>query len=190
MAEKNALFEEFEDDIDMELEAGLDLGQSEPANDAAPEEASGLSPEELIFGGDTVEYEERPIPAISAMVFYETEETRRVMELTASDRRLGRAVFEIEEGGLAAAVARLKEASTPNLLVIESRAPATKLIAQIDELAEYCDEGVEVMVVGATNDIQLYRQLVARGVSEYLVPPVQPMQLIHSIASLFSDPAG
>lgn len=44
------------------------------------------------------------------------------------------------------------------------------------------------MVVGKTNDIQLYRGLMARGVSEYLVPPVKPQQVIQSIENLFADP--
>jgi pilus assembly protein CpaE len=44
------------------------------------------------------------------------------------------------------------------------------------------------MVIGATNDISLYRQLMARGVSEYLVPPVTPVQVVRSISNLFADP--
>jgi len=44
------------------------------------------------------------------------------------------------------------------------------------------------MVIGATNDIALYRQLMARGVSEYLVPPVSPVQVVRSIGNLFADP--
>ena len=62
------------------------------------------------------------------------------------------------------------------------------MLAQIDELAGHCEEGVEVMVVGATNDISLYRQLVARGVSEYLVPPIEPVHMVRSIGNIFTDP--
>ena len=42
--------------------------------------------------------------------------------------------------------------------------------------------------MGATNDIALYRQLVSRGVSEYLVPPVKPLNLIRAIGNIFADP--
>ena len=62
------------------------------------------------------------------------------------------------------------------------------MLAQIDALAELCDPNIRVLVIGAMNDVQLYRQLVARGVSEYLVPPFQPTQLIQSISALYVDP--
>jgi pilus assembly protein CpaE len=39
-----------------------------------------------------------------------------------------------------------------------------------------------------TNDIRLYRELMRRGVSEYLVAPFDPVNMIRSIAGLFTDP--
>jgi pilus assembly protein CpaE len=72
--------------------------------------------------------------------------------------------------------------------MVESSAQASQVLHEIDALAEHCDENVKVLVIGAVNDIMLYRQLVARGVSEYLVPPFQPLQIIRSISSLFADP--
>ena len=71
---------------------------------------------------------------------------------------------------------------------IDLLADAHRRTAEIDALAEHCDEHVKVLVIGAVNDIRLYRQLMARGVSEYLVPPFQPLQIIRSISSLFADP--
>ena len=44
-------------------------------------------------------------------------------------------------------------------------------------------------MIGPTNDILLFRELMRRGVSEYLVSPVQPLQLIGAIGGLFNDPA-
>ncbi len=133
-------------------------------------------------GGD------RPIPAITIQAFFEKDSTRELLEAAARDRRMSRATFEIHQGGLAAAVAHQSANATPNLLIIESSLPSPEMIAGIDNLAGHCDEGVEVLVVGAVNDIPLYRQLVDRGVSEYLVPPVPPVQLIRSIGTLFADP--
>jgi pilus assembly protein CpaE len=63
------------------------------------------------------------------------------------------------------------------------------LLSQVDRLAEVCDAGTKVVVIGATNDIILFRELMKRGVSEYLVAPIQPLQLIAAIGGLFSDPA-
>jgi pilus assembly protein CpaE len=44
------------------------------------------------------------------------------------------------------------------------------------------------VVLGATNDIALYRELIKRGVSEYLVPPLMPIQVVRAISGLFADP--
>jgi len=96
--------------------------------------------------------------------------------------------FASENGGLDAAIEYLTSNVTPNLLIVESSMPSKEMLAKIDQLAEHCDPGVQVMVIGATNDIALYRQLISRGVSEYIVPPVRPVQLIRAISSLFADP--
>ena len=58
-----------------------------------------------------------------------------------------------------------------------------------ERLAEVCDPSTRVIIVGRFNDIALYRELMRRGVSEYLVGPLQPLQLISAIGGLFADPA-
>lgn len=134
------------------------------------------------IGGDAL------LPAISIKLFYEREETRALLQLCAADRRMGRATVQYIPGGIPAAVADLRANATPNLLMVESSAQASQVLHEIDALAEHCDEHVKVLVIGAVNDISLYRQLVARGVSEYLVPPFQPLSIIRSISNLFADP--
>jgi pilus assembly protein CpaE len=63
------------------------------------------------------------------------------------------------------------------------------MLGQLDRLAEVCDPGTKVLVIGGHNDIALYRELMRRGVSEYLVPPLQTLQLIHAITTLYADPS-
>ena len=78
-------------------------------------------------------------------------------------------------GGIAAAVEAYRASPTPNVIMLESErsrgdrhsAPAST------QLAEVCDPGTKVVVIGRHNDIALYRELMRRGVSEYLVPPLQ-----------------
>ena len=181
MSHENAELDTFTDPF--ELEEGTDtLGAQEGASGEGP------SPEDLIFGKANAVYEERPIPAITAMVFYETEDNRSAIELVAGDRRMSRVSVDMHQGGVEAATEYMRTSPTPNLLIVESLAPAEQLLSEVDALAEHCEEGVEVMVVGKTNDIQLYRGLMTRGVSEYLVPPVRPQQVIQSISDLFADP--
>ncbi|MEP2707733.1 MAG: CpaE family protein [Roseibium sp.] len=61
-------------------------------------------------------------------------------------------------------------------------------MSSLDHLAEYCDAGTKVIVIGDVNDVMLYRELISRGVSEYLIAPVSIFQLIGSIGNLYNDP--
>ena len=78
---------------------------------------------------------------------------------------------------------------TPPLIIVESTEHAQHLLSGLDRLAEVCDPGTKVVVIGSHNDIGLYRELMRRGVSEYLVPPLQTLQLIRAVTTLYTDPA-
>lgn len=198
MSNDNALYEDdfasdFEDvfaDDPLADELGEIVANDEPTLDAS---VDLNAPQKQVEPAETLEMPlaeggDRQLPAIAIKAFYEREETHELVETIGRDRRLGRATVDPMPGGIPAAIAWMQDHPTPNLLLIESAAPMAQMLSQIDELAGFCDEGVQVMVMGATNDIMLYRQLMARGVSEYLVPPIQPLQLIRSISALFTDP--
>jgi pilus assembly protein CpaE len=155
--------------------------------DTTPPQKS-VSFDQPIFAMPDPEGGDAMLPAISIKLFFEREETRQLLEICGRDRRMGRATIDAAPGGIPAAIAFLRTNPTPNLLLIESTAVSGQILQEIDSLAEHCDENVKVMVIGAVNDIMLYRQLVARGVSEYIVPPFQPLQIIRSIGSLFVNP--
>ena len=59
----------------------------------------------------------------------------------------------------------------PNYIVIDIGARGIETIVEIDQLAEYCVENTKVVVVGVQNDLNLYRQLLQRGVAEYFIKP-------------------
>ena len=44
------------------------------------------------------------------------------------------------------------------------------------------------IIIGRMNDVTLYRELVRRGVSDYLIAPVGPLQIVRSVCGLFSAP--
>ena len=91
-------------------------------------------------------------------------------------------------GGAPAAVAHYHESPTPNLIVIETSLPRAQMLAELDRLAQCCDAGTKVVVIGRTNDVVLYRELLKRGVSEYLIAPITPLQLIESLSNLYNNP--
>ena len=129
------------------------------------------------------------IPRIAIHVFAERPDTLASAERAGQDRRMTRATTHLRSGGVPAAVAAYQHEPTPPLIVVECLADPATLLAQVDALADVCDAGTKVIVVGATNDILLFRELMRRGVSEYLVAPIQPLQLIAAIGGLFSDPS-
>ncbi len=77
---------------------------------------------------------------------------------------------------------------TPNLLVVETRLNGQAALDELDKLAEVCDPTTKVIVVGRVNDVELYRELMRRGASEYLVAPLNPLHLIEVISGLYLDP--
>ena len=62
------------------------------------------------------------------------------------------------------------------------------MLGELDRLAEVCDPGTKVIVIGHVNDVLLYRELLRRGVSEYVVAPVKVLQIIESISAIYTDP--
>ncbi len=129
-----------------------------------------------------------PIPRVSIQAFCETPEMAAIVQAAIADRRMSKAHVKQHMGGGAAAVESYRSAPTPNVIVIESTGDRDALIRQLDELAEYCDSGTKVIVLGKVNDIILYRQLIARGVSEYLVSPFGVMEFVQALSHLYASP--
>lgn len=168
-----------EEDPFVELAAGVPAGGGRPA--------PGYAPEMMAAGDGTLG--DVSVPRISIHVFCARPDTAELVEQAAADRRMARAATTVLPGGIQAAVEQYQNQPTPSLVIVESLDPAPELLAQLDRLAEVCDPGTKVMTIGSANDIALYRELMRRGVSEYLVPPLSPLQIIRSITSLYADPA-
>ncbi|QGM46174.1 AAA family ATPase [Methylocystis heyeri] len=142
-------------------------------------EHSGAPPESLLIA---------QIPRISIQAFCETQEVAEVILNASTDRRMIKAHVKVHMGGVVAAIEAFRAAPTPNLIVVESAADRMQLIANLDMLAEYCDPGTKVVVIGHENDIALYRALTARGVSDYLVTPVDVLPFIQHVSHLYNGP--
>ncbi len=135
-----------------------------------------------------VQPHERPVPRISIHGFCEFPDTGAALQRAASDRRLAKAHVQVELGGLQAALDHYAGQATPNLLLIETRLQGKEAVVEIERLAEVCDAATKVLIVGRTNDVELYRELMRRGVSEYLVAPLNPLHLIEVISGLYLNP--
>ncbi|MBE0702040.1 MAG: AAA family ATPase, partial [Afipia sp.] len=80
-----------------------------------------------------------------------------------------------------------RTAPTPNVILLETESE-TGILSGLDQLASVCDAGTRVVVIGRINDVTLYRELVRRGVSDYVISPVGPLDIVRSVCNLFTTP--
>ena len=126
-----------------------------------------------------------PAPRVSVQAFCESEETTAAVRAAGEDRRLAKAHLSIKMGGMAVAIETYHSQPTPNVIILETRGDGD-IIAGLDELATVCDPGTRVVVIGSDSDAVPYRELVRRGVSDYVVGPVETIDIVRAICGLFS----
>jgi len=91
----------------------------------------------------------------------------------------------IHKGGIANAVRSLSVMRSPEFLIVdlsESEEPR----GDISALADVCEPGTVVLAVGATNDVHLYRDLLASGIHDYLLKPVDSGELRESVSLMLT----
>ncbi|CAI9413811.1 hypothetical protein ANOBCDAF_03042 [Pleomorphomonas sp. T1.2MG-36] len=130
----------------------------------------------------------KPVPRIAIQAFCETPEIADVLEQAAADRRMAKAHVKVHQGGVAAALDFYTAAPTPNLLFVETRERHEQVLEQVDQLATVCDAGTKVVLIGHHNDVALYRDLMRRGVSEYMVAPFDLYDVIREIGEIYLAP--
>jgi len=128
-----------------------------------------------------------PAPRVSVQAFCETVETAAAVQSAGEDRRLGKAHIKIQMGGMAAAIEAYRSAPTPNVIILETE-NRNDILTGLDQLATVCDSGTRVIVIGRINDVGLYRELVRRGVSDYVIGPLTAIDVVRSVCGLFSSP--
>ena len=88
-------------------------------------------------------------------------------------------------GGVAAAVEVYHSQPTPNVIILETDGDSD-ILEGLDQLATVCDPGTRVVVFGQPNDTAPYRELVRRGVNDYVIGPVETLDVVRAICSLFA----
>ena len=126
-----------------------------------------------------------PAPRVSVQAFCETVETAAAVRSAGEDRRLGKAHLSVQMGGMANAVEVYRTVPTPNVIILETEG-SSDILAGLDQLATVCDAGTRVVVIGGVNDVAPYRELMRRGVNDYVIGPVNTLDVVRSICSLFS----
>jgi pilus assembly protein CpaE len=129
-----------------------------------------------------------PAPRVSVQAFCETVETAGAIQAAGEDRRMAKAHLRVQMGGLTAAIEAYQSSPTPNVIILESESRSNDILDGLDQLAPVCDAATRVIIIGRMNDVTLYRELVRRGVSDYLISPVNTLQVVRAVCGLFSAP--
>ncbi|MGB3712553.1 MAG: pilus assembly protein CpaE [Erythrobacter sp.] len=96
------------------------------------------------------------------------------------------------KGGLRNAVQSLSVSASPAILVVDLSESGDPL-NDINALAEVCEPGTVVIAVGQVNDVRLYRDLLASGIHDYLLKPLNAQQLhdaLNGALAVFTTPKG
>ena len=172
--------------------AAMPTGMAAPLGAGVPAAPIGMPPPEATVSAlplDEPPHEggERALPGMTIHAFCDRQDTAGVINQSTQDWRMKRTTVKIFMGGLTAAIEFYRKETTPALIVIETGMRGPELFTQLETLASVCDENTKVVVIGAANDIRLYRQLMDAGVSDYIVPPFHPLGLIRSLSALYLD---
>jgi pilus assembly protein CpaE len=103
---------------------------------------------------------------------------------------MGWAPEKCHRGGLRNAIQSLSITASPNILMVDLSESGDPL-NDINALAEVCEPGTVVIAVGQVNDVRLYRDLMASGIQDYLLKPLNTGQLRDALVqaqAIFSAP--
>ncbi len=128
------------------------------------------------------------VPRVNIHAYCEDQNTANVLQAVGRDRRLARAHVDVKLGGIQAAIQVFHQQQTPEVLFVECSRSREEVMNELGALAQVCDPSTKVIVIGHLNDVILYRDLIRAGVSEYLVAPVNEMQIIEAVSNLYADP--
>ncbi len=116
-----------------------------------------------------------------------TDAVRDAVNALTEDRMFLRSTVSVTEGGMAASLEQLSSRSTPELLIVETKAQGDALFAELNSLADECQPGTRVIIIGAENDINLFKTLIEQGISQYFVDTVTADELKAAVVDAFAD---
>jgi pilus assembly protein CpaE len=118
----------------------------------------------------------KPAPASAgrdALAFVADAASREAIAQALRDA--GMVGGSIVEGGINAALKQV-ELGTPRILIVDIATTSTP-VQDVAALAAIMEPGTRLIVIGATNDVALFRDLLGVGASDYLVKPIDVQHL-------------
>jgi len=96
------------------------------------------------------------------------------------------------KGGLRNAIQSLSVSASPAILMVDLSESGDPL-NDINALAEVCEPGTVVIAIGQVNDVRLYRDLLASGIHDYLLKPLNAQAVhdaLNGALTVFTAPKG
>jgi pilus assembly protein CpaE len=94
--------------------------------------------------------------------------------------------LEVYQGGIAQAIQHLKSHPSPQVLLVDI-SKSELALSDMQELADTCEPGIEVICIGEKNEVSLFRNLIDLGVQDYIVKPLTVSLLLNSMQNLPSN---
>jgi pilus assembly protein CpaE len=112
------------------------------------------------------------------VAFIADAETHGVVSAVCQPRYPG---FSIMQGGTREAVDYLAAGAPPKVLIIDVSDSNKPLSAMLPIIAAFAED-TRLIAIGAVNDINVYREMIEAGISEYLIKPVTDKSLSSALA--------
>lgn len=128
-----------------------------------------------------------PLPALTIYAFWDRPSSAEAFAAFAADPRAARARVEIFRGGVDGARAHLPTLRRPDLLLLDTTLSRAELFASLADLTAQLGPDTRIAIVGAVNDIGFFRDLAARGVSEYFTAPAASDAIAASLCALYAE---
>lgn len=116
-----------------------------------------------------------------------TEQTEAAIEGLRDEQMMFRSSIQMQQGGMEQALKYLSSHETPPVLIIETAALGDGVFEELNSLAELCQPNTRLILVGLQNDINLFKELLRQGVSQYFAGSVTTGQLIEALQDLFDE---
>jgi pilus assembly protein CpaE len=109
-----------------------------------------------------------------------------VAALAIAAAALGWDAFEPAPDGIGTAAVAIEHGAPPALLVVDLDGEAEPLAA-LAGLAQVCLAETRVLAIGSADDVRLFRALLAAGVSDYLVKPLEAGALAAALQQIAAE---
>jgi pilus assembly protein CpaE len=103
----------------------------------------------------------------AALAFVNDPNSEEVLKTAFREEAPGAVV----RGDITKAVQYLSQTRSPRILVVDITDVALP-VTEVQHLADVCEPGVAVVVIGTRDEVGLYRDLLQAGVTEYIVKPL------------------